>query len=48
MVKGVERLDDVAEIKAQAHPFENVGLKGEDVNRGEQIFAPGHRLRPRI
>jgi molybdopterin molybdotransferase len=46
MVEDVERLDDVAEIRAQAHPFENVGLKGEDVRRGELIFHPGHRLRP--
>jgi molybdopterin molybdotransferase len=46
MVEDVERLDDVAEIRAQAHPFENVGLKGEDVRRGELIFSPGHRLRP--
>ena len=46
MVEDVERLDDVAEIRAQAHPFENVGLKGEDVRRGEQLFHPGHRLRP--
>jgi molybdopterin molybdotransferase len=46
MVEDVERLDDVAEIRAQAHPFENVGLKGEDVHRGELIFHPSHRLRP--
>ena len=46
MVEDVERLDDVAEIRAQTHPFENVGLKGEDVRRGEQLFHPGHRLRP--
>ena len=46
MVEDVERLDDVAEIRAQVHPFENVGLKGEDVHRGELIFHPGHRLRP--
>jgi molybdopterin molybdotransferase len=46
MVEDVERLDDVAEIRAQVHPFENVGLKGEDVRRGELIFHPGHRLRP--
>jgi molybdopterin molybdotransferase len=46
MVEDVERLDDVAEIRAQAHPFENVGLKGEDVRRGELIFSPGHRMRP--
>ncbi|MGZ7131100.1 MAG: molybdopterin molybdotransferase MoeA, partial [Halobacteriota archaeon] len=46
MVEDVERLEDVAEIRAQAHPFENVGLKGEDVHRGELIFHPGHRLRP--
>ena len=46
MVEDVERLDDVAEIRAQAHPFENVGLKGEDVHRDEQLFHPGHRLRP--
>lgn len=46
MVEDAERLDDVAEIRAQVHPFENVGLKGEDVSRGELIFSPGHRLRP--
>jgi molybdopterin molybdotransferase len=46
MVEDVERLDDVAEIRAQAHPFENVGLKGEDVRRGELVLAPGHRMRP--
>lgn len=46
MVEDVERLDDVAEIRALVHPFENVGLKGEDVSRGEVIFSPGHRLRP--
>jgi molybdopterin molybdotransferase len=46
MVEDVEHLDDVAEIRAQVHPFENVGLKGEDVRRGELIFSPGHRLRP--
>jgi molybdopterin molybdotransferase len=46
MAEDVERLDDVAKIKAQVHPFENVGLKGEDVRRGELILSPGHRLRP--
>jgi len=46
MIEDVERLDDVAEIRAQVHPFENVGLKGEDVRRGELILSPGHRLRP--
>jgi molybdopterin molybdotransferase len=46
MVEDVERLGDVAEIRAQVHPFENVGLKGEDVRRGELVLAPGHRLRP--
>ncbi|MGA7077038.1 MAG: molybdopterin molybdotransferase MoeA [Halobacteriota archaeon] len=46
MVEDVERLGDVAEIRAQVHPFENVGLKGEDVSRGELVLAPGHRLRP--
>jgi molybdopterin molybdotransferase len=46
MVEDVERVDDVAEIRAQVHPFENVGLKGEDVSRGEHILVPGHRLRP--
>jgi molybdopterin molybdotransferase len=46
MVEDAERLGDVAEIRAQVHPFENVGLKGEDVSRGELVLAPGHRLRP--
>ena len=46
MVEDVERLGDVAEMRAQVHPFENVGLKGEDVSRGELVLAPGHRLRP--
>jgi molybdopterin molybdotransferase len=46
MVEDVERLDDVAEIKAQVYPFENVGLKGEDLSRGELILSPGHRMRP--
>jgi molybdopterin molybdotransferase len=46
MVEDVERLDDVAAIKAQVHKLENVGLKGENVHCGEHIFAPNHRLRP--
>ena len=46
MVEDAERLGDVAEMRAQVHPFENVGLKGEDVSRGELVLAPGHRLRP--
>ncbi|MGZ4853541.1 MAG: molybdopterin molybdotransferase MoeA [Halobacteriota archaeon] len=46
MVEDVERLDDVAEIRVQVHPFENVGLKGEDLSRGELIFSLGHRVRP--
>jgi molybdopterin molybdotransferase len=46
MVEDTERLGDTVEIKAQVHPFENAGLKGEDVHRGELIFDPGHRLRP--
>jgi molybdopterin molybdotransferase len=46
MVEDTDRLDDVVEISAQVIPFENVGLKGEDVSHGEHIFAPGHCLRP--
>jgi molybdopterin molybdotransferase len=46
MVEDADRLGDVVEIRKQVIPFENVGLKGEDVSRGERIFVRGHRLRP--
>jgi molybdopterin molybdotransferase len=46
MVEDVESLGDVVEIRAQVHPFENVGLKGEDVGRGDIVFRTGHQLRP--
>lgn len=46
MVEDAERLGDVVEIRTQVSPLENVGLKGEDVSRGERVFARGHRLRP--
>ena len=46
MVEDVERLGDVVEVRAQVHPFENVGLKGEDVGRGDVVVEPGHQLRP--
>jgi molybdopterin molybdotransferase len=46
MIEDAERLGDVVEIRAQVHPFENVGLKGEDVSRGDTIFTQGHQLRP--
>ncbi|MGZ4869036.1 MAG: molybdopterin molybdotransferase MoeA, partial [Halobacteriota archaeon] len=46
MVEDVERLGDVVEVRAQVHPFENVGLKGEDIGRGDVVVETGHQLRP--
>ena len=46
MVEDVERLDDVVEVRAQVRPFENVGLKGEDIGRGDVVVETGHQLRP--
>ena len=46
MVEDTERLGDVVEVRAHVHPFENVGLKGEDIGRGDVVVEPGHQLRP--
>jgi molybdopterin molybdotransferase len=45
MVEDTELLDSAVEIRAQVHPFKNVGAKGEDVRSGEVVLNEGHRLR---
>ncbi|MGB9370781.1 MAG: molybdopterin molybdenumtransferase MoeA, partial [Halobacteriota archaeon] len=42
MVEDVERLGDLVEVRAQVHQFENVGLKGEDIGRGDVVVETGH------
>ncbi|MGZ4903284.1 MAG: molybdopterin molybdotransferase MoeA [Halobacteriota archaeon] len=46
MVEDTERVDEMVEIRAQVHPFENVGAQGEDVKKGERVLDTGHALRP--
>lgn len=45
MVEDTELLETAVEIRAQVHPFKNVGAKGEDVRSGEVVLNEGHRLR---
>ncbi len=45
MVEDTELLEAAVEIRAQVHPFKNVGAKGEDVRSGEVVLNEGHRLR---
>jgi len=46
MVEDTELLGEVIEVRAQVHPFKNVGPKGEDVQIGAMVLNEGHRLRP--
>jgi len=46
MVEDTELLGEVIEVRAQVHPFKNVGPKGEDVQIGAAVLNEGHRLRP--
>ncbi|MGZ4905699.1 MAG: molybdopterin molybdotransferase MoeA [Halobacteriota archaeon] len=46
MIEDTERVEEMVEIRAQVHPFENVGAQGEDVKKGEKLFSAGHSLRP--
>ncbi|HXY86897.1 MAG TPA: gephyrin-like molybdotransferase Glp [Candidatus Acidoferrales bacterium] len=46
MVEDTELLGGVIEVRAQVHPFKNVGPKGEDVQIGAVVLNEGHRLRP--
>ncbi len=45
MVEDTERLDNAVEIRAQVHPLENVGARGEDVKKGEKVLDAGRALR---
>jgi len=40
MVEDVERLGDVVEVRAQVHPFENVGLKGRTLAAVMSLLKP--------
>ncbi|HHI30799.1 MAG TPA: molybdopterin molybdenumtransferase MoeA, partial [Candidatus Methanoperedenaceae archaeon] len=47
MIEDTEAVDhDLVEIRAQVHPYENVGEIGEDIQEGEFVFREGHLLRP--
>ncbi len=46
MIEDTERVEEMVEVRAQVHPFENVGAQGEDVKKGEVVLDTGHSMRP--
>lgn len=46
MIEEVEEVGDEVEVLDGVGKGENVGPIGEDVEAGEELYEPGHRLRP--
>jgi len=47
MIEDTEAVDhDLVEIRAQVHPYENVGEIGEDIKKRAIVLHKGHHLRP--
>jgi molybdopterin molybdotransferase len=46
MVERTDRIGDELEVFDAVAEGENVGHRGEDVTAGEELYRPGHRLRP--
>ena len=46
MIEHVEEVGDEIELFEAVGAGENVAPVGEDVERGQQLYEPGHRLRP--
>ncbi len=45
MLEDADVFGSAIHVKAQVHPFKNVGEVGEDVRKGEQLYRPGHQIR---
>lgn len=46
MVENTEAAGDSVEVLGQVSPGQNVGLKGEDVRKGDVVFRRGRQLKP--
>ncbi len=46
MLEYVDAIGDTVEVLAQVSPGQNVGLRGEDVKRGDVVFKKGRLLKP--
>ena len=46
MIEQVEEIGDGIEVFDAVAEGENVGDAGEDVSEGQQLYEPGHRIRP--
>lgn len=46
MLEDANLRGSILEITAQLHPYKNVSRIGEDISKGEAVFAEGHTLRP--
>lgn len=46
MIENTETVGDRVEVLGQVSPGQNIGMKGEDVRKGEVIFRRGRQLKP--